>query len=110
MRLGDLYNKGLNGRPDHARALDWWTKAAQKLDTEAQLRLARAYGLGRGTARNYEIAYRWASLAAIQGNETAAELRDKLISRLRPDEIERADRAVDAELATHNRSRSGKSS
>ncbi len=44
-------------------------------------------------------AYIWASIAAIQGNAIALELRNKVMARHRPAEIERADTEVNTWLA-----------
>jgi TPR repeat protein len=73
-------------------------RAGEKSDARAQLRLARALARGRGIERDYIEAYIFASLAAIQGNNYASELRDELISRLRPEEIERAEQALNAKI------------
>ncbi|MGB0570628.1 MAG: hypothetical protein ACPGQM_00960 [Alphaproteobacteria bacterium] len=42
------------------------------------------------------MAYIWASLSALHGNEAALELRKRVASRLTPEEIEEADRLVEA--------------
>jgi TPR repeat protein len=108
--MGDLYNEGIRGPREPFEAVTWWTRAAEKNDPEAQLRLAQAYARGRGAQRDYAQAYIWASIAAIQGNAIALELRNKVMARLRPAEIERADTEVNTWLAPRMASGHGGSS
>ena len=96
LRLGDLYNIGFQSKPDFKQAYEWWTRAATQADAAAQLRLARAHSKGAGTKEDPIAAYVWASLSALQGNEDAFELRKRILSRLTPEEIEKADRMVES--------------
>ena len=45
------------------------------------------------------MAYIWASLSAHHGNTAASELRQRVVSRLTPQEIAEADRLVAARIA-----------
>ena len=58
--------------------------------------MARAHSKGAGTKEDPIAAYVWASLSALQGNEDAFELRKRILSRLTPEEIEKADRMVES--------------
>jgi TPR repeat protein len=108
--MGDLYNEGIRGPREPFEAVTGWTGAAEKNDPEAQLRLAKAYARGRGAQRDYAQAYIWASIAAIQGNAIALELRNNVMARHRPAEIERADTEVNSWLAPRMASGHGGSS
>ena len=54
----------------------------------AQYSLAVAYHFGRGIAKDQEKAYFFAGLAALQGQEAAAELRDDIAGSLAPARLE----------------------
>ena len=99
VRLGDIHRNGALGQRDYAQAMEWWTRAAKKFDPVGQLRLTHAYMRGVGVPQDYQQAYVWASLAALQGNEEAAGYPEKLVSRLRPDEQQNAERVLDEQIA-----------
>jgi len=99
VRLGDIHRNGALGQRDYAQAMESWTRAAKKFDPVGQLRLTHAYMRGVGVPQDYHQAYVWASLAALQGNEEAAGYREKLVSRLRPDEQQNAERVLDEQIA-----------
>ena len=65
----------------------------------AQYRLAQAHSKGTGTEQDPLVAYIWASLSAHHGNNEASALRERVLSRLTPEEIAEADRLVEARIA-----------
>ncbi len=48
------------------------------------------YALGTGVPKDYVEAYKWGNLAAANGNEDGAELRDNLAKIMTPSQIEKA--------------------
>ena len=50
------------------------------------------YKKGRGVAQDYAQAHIWFNLAAAQGDEIAAKLRDKLAKSMTPDQVAEAQR------------------
>jgi TPR repeat protein len=68
--LGTLFAKAKK----YDRAVDWWTKAANQNDQEAQYNLASTFQKGLGVAKDEAIALEWL-LAAAMGGLTAAQAR-----------------------------------
>ena len=62
----DAYDK-----EDYEKALQLWTKSAEKGNAEAQYRLGRLYDRGEGTEENPVLALEWYTKAAEQGVEEA---------------------------------------
>ena len=50
------------------------------------------YENGQGVPKGYSQAYMWFNLAAAQGDEIAAKLRDKLAKSMTPDQVAEAQR------------------
>lgn len=70
--------------------IDEIMNAAQQGDTEAQQDLGLMYAKGQGVKKNDIKAYVWSSLAAAQGEESAAKHRDVLAERFTPDQLRQA--------------------
>src|ERR1041385_5141691 len=64
-RLGFLYDRGAN--VDFAKALHWYTKAADRGDHAAQNNLAAMYANGRGIPKDEARAAMWYLRAASEG-------------------------------------------
>ncbi len=79
---------------DPVVAVKWFSKAADQNYMLAQLALARCYAAGEGTPQDFVEAYKWSSLAAKQGNATAAADRDKLAKQLTPEQLADAQKRV----------------
>ena len=58
-------------RKDSVEAANWYRKAAEQNHAGAQYNLGSCYFNGRGVAKSYVEAYRWAVLASGQGIEEA---------------------------------------
>ncbi|MGO9269336.1 MAG: TIR domain-containing protein [Terriglobia bacterium] len=71
LRLGDLYF----WTGDFERAFEWYSKAAQKGNTEASYKVGLLYEEGKGVARSQNEARRWYEKAAKRGS---AEAKRKL--------------------------------
>lgn len=66
-RLGQMYEKGLGVDPDVRQAADWYLKAGQDGDAEAQFALGGLYRDGRGVRKDPNIALDWYNRAANRG-------------------------------------------
>jgi uncharacterized protein len=70
--LGLLYSEGGKGlKKDFEKAAEWFRKAAEQGDVEAQCNLGVMFAEGIGVARDYEKSMEWLVKAADQGDETA---------------------------------------
>jgi TPR repeat protein len=85
-----MYDKGEGVARDYAKAISWYTMAAEQGDEKAQSSLAVMYGEGKGVERDDKLAYAWSSLSASSGNRRAARNRDILEERLSPRELSEA--------------------
>ncbi|MBN9286742.1 MAG: hypothetical protein BGO43_02360 [Gammaproteobacteria bacterium 39-13] len=80
--LGKLYEEGLFGLNDNAKAYDWYLKASQNGDGYSQYRLATMFYVGTGVQRDYVQSYAWAHLAAVGGKDDAVALREEISNLL----------------------------
>jgi len=69
--LGDIFANGVDGKPDNARAVTWYRKAAEHGDPSAQFGLALRYAMGQGVPPDLEQAFRLFKAAADQGEPRA---------------------------------------
>lgn len=92
--LGLMHEKGRGVRQDHSTALTWFLKAAAQGYAGPQNNLGLMYERGRGVRKDILRALMWYIVAAtlLNGNEqkTAISLRDQLMSRMAPAQIEQA--------------------
>lgn len=72
--LGEIYERGLTGRPDHVRSVQWYLKAAEHGHVDAQVAAGTAYYLGRGVPQDLALAAEWYRRAALQGEMGAQYL------------------------------------
>lgn len=95
-RLGQMYARGEGVPRDSDQAMKWYEKAAAQGDGEAQFVLGGAYGDGLGVPRDYVRAYMWFSLAAApltgDAQNFLIDIRDKMASRMTPEQIAEAKR------------------
>jgi TPR repeat protein len=70
--------------------LDQIRRAAETGDAQAQLELGMLYQFGYHYKDNEVPALTWYTLSANQGNARAAKLRDDLMGKMKPAEIEQA--------------------
>jgi TPR repeat protein len=71
-RLAVIYEKGLDGRPDPTRALEWYRKAADDGSPGAQRVLAQDYDFGLGgLPQDTALAITWYRKAAAGGDPYA---------------------------------------
>jgi uncharacterized protein len=68
--LGNFY-RGTSDKQKNAKALSWYSRAAEQGDTEAQFGLGTMYQSGWGVKKDAEKAVSWYRKAAAQGNAEA---------------------------------------
>ena len=71
MLIGSFYHDGLDGNFDSEKAMQWYVKAAEQGNVDAQYTMGSLYHYGYGIGQNYEEALVWYFKAAIQGDATA---------------------------------------
>lgn len=71
-------------------SLEQMRQAAQKGSADAQIEMGILYEFGYNMPKNDVNALAWYQLAAEQGNPLAVKRRDTLKARMKPDEIEAA--------------------
>ena len=59
-----FYYGGYYASPNYEKAVEWYTKAAEEGDSDAQYSLGICYSFGRGVEQNYEKAVEWYTKAA----------------------------------------------
>ena len=75
--LGALYATGQGVPEDHAQALQWFRKAAEKGNAPAQSNLGLLYAKGQGTPKDYVEAEKWLILAAAR---TSGDSRNDIVT------------------------------
>lgn len=71
---------------DETAAVEWFKKAANQGDIDAQYNLALMYANGMGTDKNELQAYFWSMLSGEKGNKNAQQLNDVMAERLTPEQ------------------------
>ena len=61
-----MYEKGKGIPLDYRDALQWYTRAAEQGDVNAQVHIAWMYEVGEGVPQDYQEAAKWWRLAADQ--------------------------------------------
>ena len=93
-RLGELYLRGTRTFQDFGKAQDWLHKAAIAGDANAQELLGHIYALGLGVSQDKSQAYGWYENATLHGDALAERLRDDLVKRMSPAEIDKGEQAA----------------
>jgi hypothetical protein len=89
--LGGLYLRGNETLQNFGKAQTWLHKAAVAGDGEAQRELGQIYALGLGVAADLPEAYAWYENAAISGDGLAKHMRDDILTRMSPAEIDKGE-------------------
>lgn len=72
--IGENFYYGRGGvKQDYAKAVEWYTKSAQRGDCSSQKKLADCYRSGQGTKRSFAKAVYWYDRAAQQGDYESAK-------------------------------------
>jgi hypothetical protein len=77
---------------DFATALREWTPLAEQGNASAQLNLGVLYAKGEGVLQDFVYAHLWSNIAAANGNENAAKLRDIVSGKMSAADISIAQR------------------
>jgi TPR repeat protein len=59
-------------------------KAADQGNADAQYNLGRMYGIGEGIPQDLVVAHMWINLSAVDGDPTAAKLREAVARLMTP--------------------------
>ena len=94
--LGFMYDHGHGVPQNHATAVRWYRAAAEQGEAVAQHYLGLLYEQGQGVPRNPVSAHMWVNLAAAKGWALSAELRERIASRMTPEQIAQAQRRASA--------------
>ena len=96
-KLGEIFLEGLGGDIDHVQAAHWYKISAEQGYAEAQYYFGLLYGLGRGVPQNAVFAHMWYNLSYSNGYQKARASRNKIASKMTPEQIAKAqDMAVEA--------------
>ena len=78
-QLGDAYFDGIGIEQDHAKAFEWYLRAAGQGHGKAQYNVAYAYANGIGTQKNTSEAIKWFGKSADQGVALALYVLAKML-------------------------------
>lgn len=84
-RLGLCHENGEGVPQNYEKAVEWYHKAAEQGNADAQFHLGDCYRKGKGVRRNKQQAAEWYRKAAEQGNADARDRLDKYDRRRRLD-------------------------
>jgi localization factor PodJL len=83
-------SEGVDGSPDHVKAVQWFRTAADYGVKDSQYNLGVIYARGLGVGLDLAEAFKWFSIAAAQGDNDAATRRDDLAKAMTPEQLEKA--------------------
>ena len=87
-----MYRYGRGVPQDHAKAVEWYRRAAERGTATAQDNLGVMYAKGLGVPQDYGRAHMWFNLAAANGSTNALENRDRMTKLMTPQQIAEAQR------------------
>ncbi len=87
----------------YAEAMEWYRKAANQGDVNAQYVMGFYYARGECVPHDYVQAHMWWNLSAAQGHKNAAKHRDTVAKRMTPDQIAEAQHLASEWLETHGK-------
>ena len=85
-----MYLTGCGVPENDAKAAEWFRRAGEQGDAEAQSSLAFMYAEGYGVPQDSVQAYAWINIAAGQGFQPAKEAREVMAESMTREEISRA--------------------
>lgn len=101
--LALMYDSGKGIPQDDAKALEWYQKAAEQGYAPAQYNLSMVYFFGKGAPQDSVAAYKWVILANANGEEHAKDAMPKLAEKIPPEQIAKAQEAVQAWKEKHSK-------
>ena len=99
--LGFLYYRGLGVMRDSVRAADWFRRAAEQGEPNAQLFLCMMHFFGDGVPRNLELALMWCELSLTGGQTDALRWREDVLENMTTAERDSAWRRTAEWYETH---------
>lgn len=90
--LGHMYRTGLGVPQDYQQAMFWDRQSAERGNAAAEFNLGVSYYNGQGVPQDYVLAHVWLSLSAIQGDADAVRHRNRVVTKMTPEQIKRAER------------------
>jgi TPR repeat protein len=88
--LGRMFETGQGVAQDFSVAVNLYLQASRQGLSVGQVNLARMYAIGRGVSQNLILAYAWANVATVSGDQDALYDRSLYARRLSVSEIARA--------------------
>ena len=88
--LGIMNDKGIGVLQDYAEALKLFRLAAKQGYADSQYNLGVMSAIGHGVLQDNLIAHMWYNIASANGNENAAEYRDKRATLMTASDISKA--------------------
>ena len=85
-----MHQNGRGTPQDFNQSVMWYTKAANKGYSSAQLNLGLIHAIGTGVPQSNKQAYVWLSLAAVNGEDKTREARDVIASKLTSQQLAEA--------------------
>jgi len=92
--LSYCYEAGIGTTRNPSLAFELYKPYADYGEIWAQLKIAHYFELGLGIPRDYQQAYFWANIAAVNGDEKSVALRNSLESKLTKSQIAESQRAT----------------
>ncbi len=89
-KVGVYHGGGIGIPQNSCLATLWFDKAARAGHAEAQINLAFAYASGRGVRSDRVLSYLWFTAAHRGGHWQALSLRQQMMSKMSPRDLERA--------------------
>lgn len=90
--VGMMYLNGQGVEQDHARAGEWFLKAAENRVPQAQYKLGRLYFDGQGLPRDYERAYAWFRVGAVHNHQLSIKSLEEARNNLSDEEMKAAEK------------------
>jgi TPR repeat protein len=85
-----MYAYGEGVIEDDKEAVKWYRLAAEQGDAGAQNNLGLMHASGEGVIQDNVYAHMWLNIAAANGNEGARGSKDKVVKRMTPQDISKA--------------------
>lgn len=92
--LGLFYYDGLLAPPDMAQAVTWFERASLHGHAQAQYRLGMIFFQGEGQPVNKVQAYILLKMSAVNGDDEALDMADRVSAQMRHDELDAATRIL----------------
>ncbi len=100
--LGRRYAEGQGVPRNHAEAMEWYLKAAERGSVQAQWTLAHIYHTGQNVPPNNVEAYKWYTILVAHGDTGAAVTRDVVLAKeMTPAKIAKAELLAREWMAKH---------